>query len=157
MGDDESSTPGRASLTAADRLAADLPSCIARHRLEWVGQAWREGPETRDGTGGWDQSPPIAAGSRRSSFRLKIPVSGVQFSPCPPSPLNSDAHFALAGPRGPRRAGVGLRLNLGGVTQAGRGRAAGRRTTVGGLVAAASWSASSFVAPSRSMRSSAIA
>ena len=37
MGDDESSTPGRASLTAADRLAADLPSCIARHRLEWVG------------------------------------------------------------------------------------------------------------------------
>ena len=41
--------PGRDSL-----LAADLPSCIALHRLEWVGQAWREGPETREGTGGWD-------------------------------------------------------------------------------------------------------
>ena len=70
-------------------LAGDLPSSIALYRLEWVGQAWREGPGTRDGTDGWDQSPPIAAGSGRSSFRLKIPVSGVQFSPCPPFLLSA--------------------------------------------------------------------
>jgi hypothetical protein len=44
---------------------------------------------------------------------LKIPVSGVQFSPCPPTPLNANAHFAVAAPQGARRAGSGLGLNLG--------------------------------------------
>jgi hypothetical protein len=44
---------------------------------------------------------------------LKIPVSGVQFSPCPPTPLNANAHFAVAAPQGARRAGSRLGLNLG--------------------------------------------
>ena len=90
-------TPGRGRLSGLAARGGEVrgrsqrddlpPTCRVRSRSigsnGW-GRLGERGLKRVMGREIGTKSPPIAAGSRRSSFRLKIPVPGVQLPPCRP-------------------------------------------------------------------------